>query len=282
MTDAIRVSSPITGTDKTLTFEAGHLAQLADGAVLARIGDTMLLATVAASRTGGYGIDFFPLTVDIEERAYAAGKIPGSFFRREGKISDQAVLICRLIDRPLRPSFPKGFRNEVQVVGTVFSADQENPHDILAINAASAALMISGIPFDGPIGAVRMAYTTEGEWAPHPTYAEGDDATFELVVAGRALSDSVDTDIAIMMVEAGGTEGSFEMYADGAPKVSEDVLAAGLEASKLWIREAINLQRQLVRDYVAQHGEIKTIEYKTLTDYQDDVLARGSDVGGAS
>ena len=279
MTDAIRVSSPITGTDKTLSFEAGHLAQLADGAVLARIGDTILLATVAAARTAREGIDFFPLTVDIEERAYAAGKIPGSFFRREGKISDQAVLICRLIDRPLRPSFPKGFRNEVQVVGTIFSADQENPHDILAINAASAALMLSGIPFDGPIGAVRMAFTTDGEWAPHPTFTEGDEATFELVVAGRALEDSVESDIAIMMVEAGGTEGSFVKYADGAPKVSEEVLAAGLEASKLWIRESINLQRQLVRDYVAQHGEIATIEYKTYADYQDDVLARVKEVG---
>ena len=219
MTDAIRVSSPITGTEKTLSFEAGHLAQLADGAVVARIGDTMLLATVAAAKSVREGIDFFPLTVDIEERAYAAGKIPGAFFRREGKPSDQAVLTCRLIDRPLRPSFPKGFRNEVQVVGTIFSADQENPYDVLAINAASAALMISGIPFEGPIGAVRMAYTTDGEWAPHPTYQEGDAATFELVVAGRALSDSVDADVAIMMVEAGGTEGSFEKYADGAPKV---------------------------------------------------------------
>nr|MBW4079298.1 polyribonucleotide nucleotidyltransferase [Acidobacteriota bacterium] len=279
MTDAIRVSSPITGTDKTLSFEAGHLAQLADGAVLARIGDTILLATVAAARNVREGVDFFPLTVDIEERAYAAGKIPGAFFRREGKISDQAVLICRLIDRPLRPSFPKGFRNEVQVVGTIFSADQENPHDILAINAASAALMISGIPFDGPIGAVRMAYTTDGEWAPHPTFAEGDAATFELVVAGRALSDSSDTDIAIMMVEAGGTEGSFEKYADGAPKVSEEVLSAGLEASKLWIREAINLQRELVKNFVAARGPIKVIDYKPVLDYQDDVYARVDEVG---
>jgi len=281
MTDAIRVSSPITGTDKTLSFEAGHLAQLADGAVMARIGDTMLLATVAASRSVREGVDFFPLTVDIEERAYAAGKIPGAFFRREGKLSDQAILICRLIDRPLRPSFPKGFRNEVQVVGTIFSADQENPHDILAINAASAALMISGIPFDGPIGAVRMAYTTDGVWAPHPTFAEGDAATFELIVAGRALTESSDTDIAIMMVEAGGTEGSFVKYEDGAPKVSEDVLAAGLEASKLWIREAINLQRELVKDFVAARGPIKMIEYKTLSDYQDDVLARVEAVGAS-
>ena len=279
MSDAISVNGPITGTDKTLTFEAGQLAQLADGAVVARIGDTMLLATVAAARTVREGTDFFPLTVDIEERAYAAGKIPGAFFRREGKLSDQAILICRLIDRPLRPSFPKGFRNEVQVVGTIFSADQENPHDILAINAASAALMISGIPFDGPIGAVRLAYTTDGEWAPHPTFAEGDAATFELVVAGRALTDSVETDIAIMMVEAGGTEGSFEKYADGAPKVSEEVLAAGLEASKLWIRESINLQRELVKAYVAQHGPIEIIPYQTFSDYQDDVYARVEEVG---
>ncbi len=282
MTDAIRVSSPITGTDKTLSLEAGRLAQLADGAVVARIGDTMLLATVAAARNVREGTDFFPLTVDIEERAYAAGKIPGAFFRREGKPSDQAVLTCRLIDRPLRPSFPKGFRNEVQVVGTIFSADQENPYDVLAINAASAALMISGIPFEGPIGAVRMAYTTDGEWAPHPTYGEGDAATFELVVAGRALTDSVESDVAIMMVEAGGTAGSFEMYADGAPKVSEEVLSAGLEASKLWIRESINLQRELVREFVAARGPLRTFEYETQADYRDDVFARVDAIGSDS
>jgi polyribonucleotide nucleotidyltransferase len=281
MTDAIRVSSPVTRTDKTLTFEAGHLAQLADGAVLARLGDTILLATVTASKGVREGTDFFPLTVDIEERAYAAGKIPGAFFRREGKPSDQAVLICRLIDRPLRPSFPKGFRNEVQVVGTIFSADQENPHDVLAINAASAALMISGLPFDGPIGAVRMAYTTEGVWAPHPTYAEGDEAVFELVVAGRALSDSVEADVAIMMVEAGGTAGSFEKYADGAPKVSEEVLAEGLEASKLWIRESINLQRALLAAFVAARGPITPLAYEVQADYRDDVYERVVAVGEA-
>jgi polyribonucleotide nucleotidyltransferase len=279
MTDAIRVSGPITGTDKTLTFETGKLAQLADGAVLARIGDTVLLATAVAARNVREGTDFFPLTVDIEERAYAAGKIPGAFFRREGKPSDQAILICRLIDRPLRPSFPKGFRNEVQIVGTVFSADQENPHDILAINAASAALMLSGIPFDGPIGAVRLAFTTDGVWAPHPTFVEGDESVFELVVAGRALSDSVEAEIAIMMVEAGGTEGSYVKYVDGAPKVTEEVLAEGLEAAKLWIRESINLQRELVRAYVAERGEIVTIPYKTFNDYEADVFERVEAVG---
>ena len=138
---------------------------------------------------------------------YAAGKIPGSFFRREGRAADQAILTCRLIDRPLRPSFPDGFRNEVHVVGTVLGADQDNPHDVLAINGASAALMLSGIPFDGPIGAVRIAYTTDGTWIPHPTYEEGDESTFEMVVAGRELDDG---DVAIMMVEAGGTEDAWE------------------------------------------------------------------------
>jgi polyribonucleotide nucleotidyltransferase len=281
MAEAIRVSGPISGTDRTLSFEAGKLAHLADGAVQARIGDTIILATATAARSVREGTDFFPLTVDIEERTYAAGKIPGSFFRREGKASDQAILICRLIDRPLRPSFPKGFRNEVHVVGTVFGADQVNPHDVLAINAASAALMISGIPFDGPVGAVRIAYTTDGEWIPHPTFQQGDASTFELVVAGRALSEADDTDIAIMMVEAGGTEGSFNLYADGAPKVTEEVLAEGLEASKQWIRESVLLQRQLVKDFVDERGPIETIPFKTFSDYGDDVFAGVEEVGKA-
>jgi polyribonucleotide nucleotidyltransferase len=279
MSDAITVSAPISGTDRTLTFETGKLAQLADGAVLGRIGDTVLLATATAARSVREGADFFPLTVDIEERAYAAGKIPGSFFRREGKSSDQAILTCRLIDRPLRPSFPKGFRNEVHVVGTIFGADQVNPHDVLAINAASAALMISGIPFEGPIGAVRVAYSTDGQWIPHPSFQEGDDSTFELVVAGRALSDAPDAEIAIMMVEAGGSERSFQFYEEGAPQVTEEVLADGLEAAKTWIRESIVLQRQMVEAYVAVRGPIVPIEYSTLSDYGDDVWERVEAVG---
>jgi polyribonucleotide nucleotidyltransferase len=279
MADAISVSGPISGTDRTLTFEAGKLAQLADGAVVGRIGDTVLLATATAARSVREGTDFFPLTVDIEERAYAAGKIPGSFFRREGKASDQAILTCRLIDRPLRPSFPKGFRNEVHVVGTIFGADQVNPHDVLAINAASAALMISGIPFDGPIGAVRIAYATDGTWIPHPTYEEGDESTFELVVAGRALSEADDADIAIMMVEAGGTERSWDYYEAGAPKVTEEVLAEGLEAAKTWIRESIVLQRRLVAELEATRGPIRPMEFTTQSDYGDDVFARVEAVG---
>ncbi len=279
MSDAISVSAPISGTDRTLSFEAGKLAQLADGAVVARIGDTVLLATATASRSVREGADFFPLTVDIEERTYAAGKIPGSFFRREGKSSDQAILTCRLIDRPLRPSFPKGFRNEVHIVGTIFGADQVNPHDVLAINAASAALMISGIPFEGPIGAVRVAYSTDGQWIPHPSFQEGDESTFELVVAGRALSDAANAEIAIMMVEAGGSERSFQFYDEGAPRVTEEVLADGLEAAKTWIRESIELQRKMVDAFVAERGPVEIIEYSTFADYEDDVFERVQAIG---
>ncbi len=275
MADAITVSAPISGTDRTLSFETGKLAGQADGAVLTRIGDTIVLVTATAARKVREGTDFFPLTVDIEERMYAAGKIPGSFFRREGRATDQAILTCRLIDRPLRPSFPDGFRNEVHVVGTIFGVDLQNPHDVIAINGASAALMLSGIPFDGPIGAVRVAYSTDGQWLPHATYQEGDASTFELVVAGRALSEDPDSDIAIMMVEAGGTEGAWDLYEAGAPKVTEEVIAEGLEASKKWIRESIELQRELVR----RAGTKPTIPYTLFVDYEDDVSERVSAVG---
>ncbi len=276
MAEAITVSGPVSGTDRTLRFETGKLAGQADGAVVARIGDTMVLVTATANRRVRDGQDFFPLTVDIEERMYAAGKIPGAFFRREGRATDQATLTARLIDRPLRPSFPEGFRNEVHVVGTVLAADQDNPHDVVAINGASAALMLSGIPFEGPIGAVRVAYTTDGTWLAHPTYEEGDASTFELVVAGRALSEGPDADIAIMMVEAGGTERAFEYFAEGAPKVTEEVISGGLEAAKTWIRESIELQRRLVE----QAGAKPTIAYELFVDYGDDVFERVAAVGG--
>jgi polyribonucleotide nucleotidyltransferase len=267
--DPIRVRGPVSGTDRALTFETGKLAPQSQGAVVASIGDTTVLATANAAHDVRPGIDFFPLTVDVEERAYAAGKIPGSFFRREGRPTEDAVLTCRLTDRPLRPSFADGFRNETQIVITVIGADQENPHDVLAINAASAALMISGIPFEGPIGAVRLAYSTDGDWVPHPTYAEGDAGTFELVVAGRQLDDG---DVAIMMVEAGGSEKSFQYYAEGAPKVDEAVLASGLEASKQWIKESIGLQRQLVASVLATHGPITPIEFTPVVDHGADVF----------
>ena len=244
MGEKITVSGPIGGTeDKQMTLETGHLAALAGGAVLGRLGRTEILVTATASESAREGANFFPLTVDIEERMFSAGKIPGSFFRREGRASEQATLACRLIDRPLRPAFPDGFRNDIHVVGIVLGADQQNPYDVLAINAASAALGISGIPFGGPVGAVRIGYSAEGQWIPHPTYPETDGCTFEMVVAGRVLADG---DVAVMMVEAAGTPGSIGHYEAGAPKVDESVLATGLEAAKQWVTEAVALQRRLI------------------------------------
>ena len=266
MAEAISIDAVIPGDpDKTITFSAGKLAGQADGAVTVQIGDTVMLVTATAAKSARDGADFFPLTVDIEERMYAAGRIPGSFFRREGKASDQAILTCRLMDRPLRPCFPDGFRNEVHVVGTVLAADLVNPHDVVAINGASAALVLSGIPFDGPIGAVRIAFTTEGTWIPHPTYEEGQESTFEMVVAGRALGDD---DVAISMVEAGGTEASWPAFQDGAPKVDEDVLAGGLEAAKQYILQSIRAQRQLM----AAVGVKAPMTYSVSVDYAPEIL----------
>jgi polyribonucleotide nucleotidyltransferase len=270
MADPIRVSGAISGTDRTLSFETGKFAPQSQGAVVATIGETRVLTTANAAKDVRPGIDFFPLTVDVEERSYAAGKIPGSFFRREGRPTEDAILTCRLTDRPLRPAFPDGFRNEVQVVTTVLGVDMANPHDVLSINAASAALMISGIPFEGPIGSVRVAYTTEGNWIPHPTYEEGEASTFELVVAGRELDNG---DVAIMMVEAGGTEQSFYFYEDGAPKVDEVALAEGLDASKQWIKESIALQRQLVASVIATSGPIEQLPFTPVLDYTPEVFA---------
>ena len=270
MADAISVSGPISGTTKTLTFETGKFALQSQGAVIAKVGKTLVLATANAAKGVRDGIDFFPLTVDVEERAYAAGKIPGSFFRREGRPSQAAILTCRLTDRPLRPAFPDGYRNETQVVITVIGADQENPHDVLAINAASASFMISGIPFDGPIGAVRLAYSQDGTWIPHPTFEEGEEATFEIVVAGRELDNG---DVAVMMVEAGGTEKSFTYYAAGAPKVTEEVIAGGLEVCKQYIKESIKLQRQLVASVIATRGPIVPLKYTPVLDYSAELFA---------
>ena len=266
MADAISVDAAIPGdADKTITFSAGKLAGQADGAVTVRVGDTVMLVTATAAKSAREGADFFPLTVDIEERMYAAGRIPGSFFRREGKSSDQAILTCRLMDRPLRPCFPDGFRNEVHVVGTVLAADLVNPHDVIAINGASAALSLSGIPFDGPIGAVRLAFTADGQWIPHPTYEEGSESQFEIVVAGRALNGN---DVAISMVEAGGTEAQWPAMQDGAPKVDEAELARGLEASKQYILQSIAAQNELV----AKVGSKPPMPYSVTSDYTPEVL----------
>jgi len=264
--DAISVDAAIPGNaDKTITFSAGKLAGQADGAVTVRVGDTVMLVTATAAKSAREGADFFPLTVDIEERMYAAGRIPGSFFRREGKSSDQAILTCRLMDRPLRPCFPDGFRNEVHVVGTVLAADLVNPHDVVAINGASAALSLSGIPFDGPIGAVRLAFTADGQWIPHPTYEEGSESQFEIVVAGRALNGN---DVAISMVEAGGTEAQWPAMQGGAPKVDEAELARGLEASKQYILQSIAAQNELI----AKVGSKPPMPYSVTSDYTPEVL----------
>ncbi|MYG98999.1 MAG: polyribonucleotide nucleotidyltransferase [Acidimicrobiaceae bacterium] len=266
MADAISVTGAFTRAEgKDATFETGLLAPLAGGAVTARMGDTVVLVTATCAKSPREGADFFPLTVDVEERMYAAGRIPGSFFRREARAGEQAILTCRLIDRPLRPSFPDGFRNEVHVVATVLGADQSHPYDIAALNAASLALCISPIPFDGPIGAVRLAWSSSGEWVPFPTYEEGEGSAFEMVVAGRLADD----DVAVMMVEAGGTSTTWELYQDGTPKVDEDVLAGGLEAAKTWIREMIELQQQMI-DAV---GAVDKMDPPLALDHSDEILA---------
>ncbi len=276
MTDVVSVTGTITSGDgPEMYLETGRLAGLASGSVLARVGDTSVLVAATAAKTVRDGIDFFPLTVDVEERSYAVGKIPGSFFRREGKASDAATLTCRLIDRPLRPSFPDGYRNETHIVVTVLSADKVNPHDVLAINGASAALMVSDVPFNGPIGAVRLAYTVDGEWLPHPSYQEGGASSFEIVVAGRQLDDG---DVAIMMVEAGGTSSSWNNYENGAPKVDEGALAQGLQESKQYIKEAIALQLALVE---AAGGRKPVMDHPELVDYSDAQMEAVTELAGA-
>ncbi|MDE0802003.1 MAG: polyribonucleotide nucleotidyltransferase [Acidimicrobiales bacterium] len=270
-TEPTRVSAAIPGADKELVFETGKLAQQSQGAVLASIGGTKTLVTANGAAKPREGMDFFPLTIDVEERMYAAGRIPGSFFRREGRPTDLAILTCRLTDRPLRPSFPNGYRNETQVVSTIMASDNRNPYDVLTINGASAALMLTGLPFDGPIGAVRMAFDTDGEWVPHPEHEEIEESTFDLVVAGRENDAG---EIAIMMVEANGTERAWEHYQNGAPFVTEEAIAQGLEDSKASIKASIDLQRELV----AAYGAREPIEWTAATDYEDDVLAKVADV----
>ena len=249
---------------RTVRFETGRLAKQAGGAVAAYIdGDTMLLSTTTAGKYPKDHFDFFPLTVDVEERQYAAGKIPGSFFRREGRPSTEAILACRLIDRPLRPLFVKGLRNEVQVVVTVLAIHPDDAYDTLAINAASASTQISGLPFSGPIGAVRIALI-DGEWVAFPRYSEKDRAVFDMVVAGRIVGD----DVAITMVEAEAPEGAWNLIKNegvGAP--TEDVVAAGIEASKPFIRVLAEAQADL-----AAQAAKPVQDFPVFLDYQDDVL----------
>ncbi|ADJ48052.1 polyribonucleotide nucleotidyltransferase [Amycolatopsis mediterranei S699] len=247
---------------RTVRFETGRLAKQAAGAVVAYLDEeTMLLSATTASKHPKDHFDFFPLTVDVEERMYAAGRIPGAFFRREGRPSTDAILTCRLIDRPLRPSFTDGLRNEIQVVITVQSLNPDDPYDVLAINAASASTQIAGLPFSGPVGGVRVALV-EDQWVAFPTWSQLEKATFNMVVAGRIVGD----DVAIMMVEAEGTEHTLDLIAAGGKAPDEAAVAAGLEASKPFIKVLCEAQQQLA-DVAAK----PTGEFPVFLAYEQDV-----------
>jgi len=246
---------------RTVRFETGRLAKQAAGSTVAYLDDeTMVLSATTASKQPKEQFDFFPLTVDVEERMYAAGRIPGSFFRREGRPSTDAILTCRLIDRPLRPSFADGLRNEVQIVVTVLSLAPNDYYDVLAINAASASTQLSGLPYSGPIGGTRMALI-DGQWVAFPTYDQLQRAVFNMVVAGRIVGD----DIAIMMVEAEGTEHTVELVKNGAQAPTEEVVAEGLEAAKPFIRALCEAQQRL-----AQTAGKSTAEYPLFPAYEQD------------
>jgi len=258
---------------RTIRFETGRLAQQAAGSVVAYLDDeTMLLSATTASKTPKDHFDFFPLTIDVEERMYAAGRIPGSFFRREGRPSTDAILTCRLIDRPLRPTFVSGLRNEIQVVVTILSLDPKDLYDVLAINAASASTQISGLPFSGPVGGVRVALIN-GQWVAFPTVDQLKDAVFDMVVAGRLVGGADKNDIAIMMVEAEATDNVIDLIAGGAGAPTESVVAEGLEAAKPFIAALCTAQQEL-----ADAAGKETAEYPLFPDYQDDVYHSVSSV----
>ncbi|WP_412054717.1 polyribonucleotide nucleotidyltransferase [Arachnia propionica] len=249
----------------TIRFESGILAQQADGSAAVYLdGDTMLLAATTAAKTPRDAIDFFPLTVDIEERMYAAGRIPGSFFRREGRPGEGAILAARLIDRPLRPAFVKGLRNEVQVIVDVLSLNPAHYYDVVAINAASMATTLAGLPFSGPIGGVRVALIDE-TWVCFPTVEQVARSSFQMVVAGRVLPDG---DVAIMMVEAGGTESTWENVRSGRTAPTEEVVGQGLEAAKPFIKTLCDAQSELKAKLPKE-----TFDFPVFRDYEDDVYA---------
>ncbi|WP_337060998.1 polyribonucleotide nucleotidyltransferase [Kineococcus sp. G2] len=255
---------------RTVRFETGRLARQAAGSAAVYLdGESFLLSATTAGKTPKDQFDFFPLTVDVEERSYAAGKIPGSFFRREGRPSTEAILTCRLIDRPLRPSFVKGLRNEVQVVVTVMALHPDDAYDVVAINAASLSTQLAGLPFSGPVGGVRIALI-DGQWVAFPRYSEIERAVFDMVVAGRVVTGADGSeDVAIMMVEAEATEGSWNLVKEqGAQAPTEEVVAAGLEAAKPHIAKLVKAQAE-----VAAKAAKPTAEFPLFLDYQDDVYA---------
>ncbi|MGI5168300.1 polyribonucleotide nucleotidyltransferase [Spirillospora sp. CA-253888] len=249
---------------RTIRFETGRLARQAAGSAVAYLDDeTMVLSATTASKKPKDNLDFFPLTVDVEERMYAAGRIPGSFFRREGRPSEDAILTCRLIDRPLRPSFKKGLRNEIQVVETIMALHPDDLYDVVAINAASMSTQLAGLPFSGPIGGVRVALI-DGQWVGFPRHSELERATFDMVVAGRMLADG---DVAIMMVEAESTPGTLKLVGEGATAPTEEVVAEGLEAAKPFIKVLCEAQSGL-----AAEAAKPTADYPIFLDYEDDAL----------
>jgi polyribonucleotide nucleotidyltransferase len=249
---------------RTIRFETGRLARQAAGSAVAYLDDeTMILSATSASKNPKENLDFFPLTVDVEERMYAAGRIPGSFFRREGRPSEDAILTCRLIDRPLRPSFVKGLRNEIQIVETILALDPDELYDVVAINAASASTMLAGLPFSGPIGATRVALIN-GDWVAFPSHTQLENATFDMVVAGRQLEGG---DVAIMMVEAEATRATVELVRGGAQAPTEDVVAQGLDAAKPVIAKLCAAQSEL-----AASAAKPVRDFPIYLDYADDVL----------
>ena len=251
---------------RTIRFEAGRLAQQAAGAAAVYIDEeTMLFSATSASKQPKEQFDFFPLTIDVEERMYAAGKIPGSFFRREGRPSTEAILAARLIDRPLRPSFVDGLRNEIQVVVTVMSIHPDELYDVVAINAASMSTQLAGLPFSGPVAGVRVALI-EGQWVAFPKHSQLETAVFDMVVAGRVVSDGGKEDVAIMMVEAEATDNSWDLIGSGALAPTEEVVAEGLEAAKPFIKALVEAQNKL-----AAQAAKETAEYPVFLPYSDEV-----------
>ncbi|MGW6174846.1 polyribonucleotide nucleotidyltransferase [Arthrobacter sp. NPDC055138] len=250
---------------RVIRFETGRVAQQAAGSAMVYIDeDTALLSATTAGKSPREGFDFFPLTVDVEERMYAAGRIPGSFFRREGRPSTEAILACRLMDRPLRPAFVKGLRNEVQIVVTVLAINPDVLYDVVAINASSMSTQLSGLPFSGPIGGVRVALV-DGQWVAFPKHSELERAVFSMVVAGRIAGD----DVAIMMVEAEATDNAWNLIKEeGATAPTEEVVAEGLEAAKPFIRALCDAQADL-----AARAAKPTVEFPIFRDYEDDAFA---------
>ena len=269
LTTAVAVLDNGSFGTRTVRFETGRLARQAAGSVAAFLDDdTMVLSATTASKQPKEHFDFFPLTVDVEERMYSVGRIPGSFFRREGRPTEDAILTCRLIDRPLRPSFVKGLRNEIQIVVTVLSLNPDDLYDVLAINAASASTQIAGLPFSGPIGGVRVALI-DGQWVAFPRHSDLERAVFDMVVAGRVVGD----DVAIMMVEAEATTGTIDLIAGGAKAPTETVVAEGLEASKVFIRALCEAQQTLADSAAKPVGQ-----FPVFLDYQDDVYDAVSEI----